>query len=48
MVRTGQYVELTWATNAMGVVLAAVLVAVEWLARASRARAPTAVVGADG
>ncbi|HXV83689.1 MAG TPA: TRAP transporter permease [Candidatus Binatia bacterium] len=48
VVRTGQYVELTWATNAIGVVLAAVLLAVEWLARGSRARAPTAVVGADG
>jgi TRAP-type uncharacterized transport system fused permease subunit len=47
VVNTGQYAALTWASNGVGFLLAAILLASEWLARSSRARAPTAVVGAD-
>jgi TRAP transporter 4TM/12TM fusion protein len=47
VVNTGQYAALTWASNGIGLALAILLVLVEWLARSSRARAPTAVVGAD-
>jgi hypothetical protein len=47
VVNTGQYAALTWASNGVGFLLAAILFASEWLARSSRARAPTAVVGAD-
>jgi TRAP transporter 4TM/12TM fusion protein len=38
VLRTGPFVELTWATNAFGFILAAVLVSVEWLARSETAR----------
>jgi hypothetical protein len=36
---------LTWASNGIGLGLAVLLVAAEWLGRTSRARAPTAVLG---
>jgi hypothetical protein len=36
VVQTGQYVELTWMINGVGLVLAVVMVALEWLARAAR------------
>jgi TRAP-type uncharacterized transport system fused permease subunit len=45
---TGAFVELTWAANAFGLVLAIILVATEWLARSWRANAPTAVACTDG
>jgi TRAP transporter 4TM/12TM fusion protein len=48
VVNTGKYAALTWASNGVGLLLAAILFVSEWLARSSRARAPTAVVGADG
>jgi len=39
---------LTWATNGIGLLLAVILVGVEWLARAPRAAASAAAVGSDG
>ena len=47
IVHSGEFAALTWASNGIGLALAILLVLVEWLARSSRARAPTAVVGAD-
>jgi TRAP-type uncharacterized transport system fused permease subunit len=47
-VHSGEFAALTWASNGIGLALAILLVLVEWLARSSRAPAPTAVVGADG
>ena len=44
---SGEFASLTWATNGIGLALAILLVALEWLARSHRAPAPTAVVGAD-
>ena len=44
---SGEFAALTWATNGIGLALAILLVALEWLARSPRARAPRAVVGAD-
>ena len=44
VVHSGRFAALTWASNSIGLALAILLVAVEWLARSSRARAPTAVV----
>src|SRR5262249_46788730 len=41
---TGQYAALTWASNGVDALLAAILFFSEWLKRSSRARAPTAVV----
>jgi TRAP transporter 4TM/12TM fusion protein len=41
-----KFAAMTWASNIIGLVLAILLVSLEWLARSSRARAPTAVVGA--
>jgi len=48
VVRTGQYVELTWALNGLGLASAIVLVSVEWLARSSRAVSSPTVVGSNG
>ena len=48
IVHSGTYATLTWATNAIGLVLAIVLVSAEWLARSPHAAASTAVVGTDG
>ena len=45
---SGEFAALTWASNGIGLALAILLVLMEWLARSSRAQAPTAVVGADG
>jgi TRAP transporter 4TM/12TM fusion protein len=47
VVHTGKFAVLTWASNSFGLGLAFLLVLAEWLARSSRARAPTAVVGTD-
>jgi len=47
VINTGQYAAWTWASNGVGLLLAATLCVSEWLARSSRARAPTAVLGAD-
>ena len=47
IVHSGEFAALTWASNGIGLALAILLALVEWLARSSRARAPTAVVGAD-
>ncbi len=44
VVHAGQYVELTWTINAAGLILALVLVSIEWLARSARAREPAAAV----
>jgi len=44
VVSTGQYAVLTWASNGIGALLAAILFFSEWLKRSSRARTPTAVV----
>src|SRR5262245_50836128 len=45
VVNTGKFAALTWASNGIGLGLAILLVLAEWLGRASRARAPTAVLG---
>ena len=47
IVHSGKFAVLTWASNSIGLALAILLLLAEWLARSSRARAPTAVVGAD-
>src|SRR5262245_42386545 len=44
VVSSGPYAALTWASNGVGVMLAAILFVSEWLRRSARARAPTAVV----
>lgn len=44
VVHAGQYVEITWTINAAGLILALILVSVEWLARSARAREPAADV----
>jgi TRAP transporter 4TM/12TM fusion protein len=48
IVHSGKFAVLTWASNSIGLALATLLVLAEWLARSSRARVPTTVVGADG
>jgi TRAP transporter 4TM/12TM fusion protein len=45
VVNTGKYATLTWASNGIGLALAILLILAEWLARSSRVRAPTAVLG---
>jgi TRAP-type uncharacterized transport system fused permease subunit len=45
IVHSGKFAALTWASNGVGLGLAVLLVAAEWLGRVSRARAPTAVLG---
>jgi TRAP transporter 4TM/12TM fusion protein len=45
IVHGGKFAALTWASNGVGLGLAILLVSAEWLARSSRARAPTAVLG---
>jgi TRAP transporter 4TM/12TM fusion protein len=47
IVHSGKFATVTWAANSVGFALAFFLVVVEWLARGSRARAATAVLGAD-
>ncbi len=44
---TGAFVELTWAANAFGLVLAIILVATEWLARSWHPSPGATVVGSD-
>jgi TRAP-type uncharacterized transport system fused permease subunit len=46
VVGKGHYVELTWGVNGVGLALAIGLLAVEWMARSSRASEPAAVVSA--
>ncbi len=48
VVHSGKIAALTWASNIVGLALAILLVSLEWLARSSRGRAPTAVASADG
>jgi hypothetical protein len=45
IVHSGKFAALTWASNGIGLALAALLVLSEWLARSSRVREPTAVLG---
>jgi TRAP transporter 4TM/12TM fusion protein len=45
IVHGGKFAALTWGINGVGLALAALLVLTEWLARSSRVRAPTAVLG---
>jgi TRAP-type uncharacterized transport system fused permease subunit len=47
VVGKGDYVELTWGINGIGLILAIGLVTVEWLARASRAREMSATFRSD-
>lgn len=47
IVQTGKYAGLTWTLNGVGLLLAAILFASEWLARSSRRRAPRAVVSTE-
>ena len=48
VVRAGQYVELTWATNAIGLILAIVMVSIEWLARSAREKSHAIAVTTQG
>jgi TRAP transporter 4TM/12TM fusion protein len=48
VVQSGKYAALTWASNGIALLLAAVLFGSEWLARSSRAGAARAVMDADG
>jgi TRAP-type uncharacterized transport system fused permease subunit len=48
VVHGGPYAILTWATNAVGFLLAALLVSAEWFARVPRAAASAAALGSDG
>jgi TRAP transporter 4TM/12TM fusion protein len=48
VVHTGQYVELTWATNAVGLILAILMVGVEWLARSAREKSHAVAVTTEG
>ena len=48
VVHSGPYAASTWATNGIGLLLAVILVGVEWLARALRIAASAAAVGSDG
>jgi TRAP transporter 4TM/12TM fusion protein len=45
IVHSGKFAALTWGINGFGLALAILLVAAEWLARPSRAREPTPVLG---
>jgi TRAP transporter 4TM/12TM fusion protein len=45
IVHSGKFAALTWAINGVGLALAILLVAAEWLTRPSRAREPTVVLG---
>jgi hypothetical protein len=36
VVETGTYASFTWTVNAVGLLVAAVLIAIEWLARSRR------------
>jgi TRAP transporter 4TM/12TM fusion protein len=47
VVGKGDYVELTWGINGIGLILAIGLVTVEWLARSSRAREMSAAFRSD-
>jgi TRAP transporter 4TM/12TM fusion protein len=47
VVGKGQYVELTWGLNGVGLILAIGLVAVEWLARLSRSKKEVGVLRSD-
>jgi TRAP-type uncharacterized transport system fused permease subunit len=48
VVPTGEYVELTWATNACGLILAVLMVAFEWLARSTRGKSHAVAVTSEG
>jgi len=48
VVHSGPYAALTWATNGIGLLLAMILAGLEWLARAPRGAASTAVAGTEG
>jgi TRAP-type uncharacterized transport system fused permease subunit len=43
VVHTGQFAVLTWATNGVGLSLAIVLIAMEWMARAPALSVPAAL-----
>jgi TRAP-type uncharacterized transport system fused permease subunit len=45
---TGEYVELTWATNVFGLALAIVMIGVEWLARAARQKSRSMALTSEG
>jgi TRAP-type uncharacterized transport system fused permease subunit len=47
VVQTGQYVELTWMINGVGLVLAIVMVTLEWLARVARQKSHGVAVASE-
>jgi TRAP transporter 4TM/12TM fusion protein len=48
VVGTGHYVELTWATNALGLILAIVMLSIEWLARSTHEKSQAIAVTTEG
>jgi TRAP transporter 4TM/12TM fusion protein len=44
VMHAGEHVGLTWATNAFGLILAVIMVSVEWLARLARDKSPAVAV----
>ena len=48
VLRTGEYVELTWATNASGLALAIVMIGAEWLARSAREKSRSMALSSEG
>jgi TRAP-type uncharacterized transport system fused permease subunit len=48
VVGTGHYVELTWATNAIGLILAIAVMSIEWLARSAREKSHAIAVSTQG
>jgi TRAP transporter 4TM/12TM fusion protein len=48
VMHTGEYVELTWALNAGGLILAVLMTGIEWLARSASARSHTVVATREG
>jgi TRAP transporter 4TM/12TM fusion protein len=48
VMHAGEYVEVTWATNAVGLTLAFVMVAIEWLARSAREKSHAAAITTEG
>jgi TRAP transporter 4TM/12TM fusion protein len=48
VMHTGEYVELTWAVNAVGFVLAVLMAGIEWLARSTRERSHPVAVTTEG
>jgi TRAP transporter 4TM/12TM fusion protein len=48
VIHAGEYLELTWATNALGLILAIIMVSVEWVARTAREKSHAAAITTEG